>query len=148
MLQVYIRRLNAMNIPFTFVTAHTTAEESALLDSGATENFIDHSAWKRLKIGKQELHEPMVVRNVDGTQNKQGELTHYCWLRVRYKEKESLQKFYLTDLGTDRVILGYPFLYEFDPTINWKKGQLMEGAVQIETARYKYLDLYVAKLQK
>ena len=58
------------------------AEETALIDSGATDNFIDENTWAKLGIGKMELSKPITVHNVDGTENKQGKLTHYCWLRI------------------------------------------------------------------
>jgi len=57
-----------LNVAFTFTTAHTTAEETALLDSGATENFINEKTWGRLQIGRNPLREPLKVHNVDGTE--------------------------------------------------------------------------------
>jgi len=65
-----IGKINAMNVPFTFQTAHAMADEAALLDSGATENFIDIETWKRMGIGKRPLVKPIKVYNVDGTENK------------------------------------------------------------------------------
>ena len=54
------------------------AEEVALLDSGATENFMDMETWKRIGIGRKPLVKPIKVYNVDGTENKQGEMMHFC----------------------------------------------------------------------
>ena len=71
-----------MNIPLIIQTASTMAEQLALLDSGATENFIDYKTWKTLGIGQQTLHMPITVLNVDGTENRKGKITHYCWLKV------------------------------------------------------------------
>ena len=90
-----------MNIPFAFSTAHAKAEEKALLDSGATENFIDKETWKRMGVGQRPLIKPIKVYNVDGTENSQGEMTHYCRLRICYNGKEDLQNFYITNLGKD-----------------------------------------------
>jgi len=115
------------------------AEQTALLDSGATENFISFRTWKHLGIGRQELNEPITVHNVDGTENKKGKITHYCWLRVLYNGKQKLQKFYLTSLGKDRMILGYPFLREFNPQIDWTKGELKDGTVALQSTRFRYL---------
>jgi hypothetical protein len=77
---VYIRKVQAMNVPFKFQTARAMAEETALLDSGATENFIDESTWERLQVGKNKLNEEIILHNVDGTENKTRRLTHFCWL--------------------------------------------------------------------
>jgi len=65
-----IGKIDAMNVPFTFQTAHAMANEAALLDSGAMENFIDIDTWKRMGIGKRPLGKPIKVYNVDGTENK------------------------------------------------------------------------------
>jgi hypothetical protein len=79
------------------------------------------------------------VHNVDGTENKRGKITHYCWLRILYGGKEKLQKFFLTSLGKDRMILGYPFLQEFNPKINWTEGRLEDGPVKLQSTRFKWL---------
>jgi len=115
------------------------AEQTALLDSGATKNFISFHTWKQLGIGQQELNEPITVHNVDGTENKKGKITHYCWLRVLYNRKQKLQKFFLTSLGKDRMILGYPFLQEFNPWINWTEGELKDGTVALQSTKFQYL---------
>jgi hypothetical protein len=58
------------------------------------------------------------VFKVDGSENKQGILTHYCLLRVKKEKEEDLQHFYVTSLGGDHTILGYPWLHRFDPIID------------------------------
>jgi hypothetical protein len=144
-IEMYIRRINAMNVPFKFQTARLKANETTLIDSGVTENFIDEDTWKRLGIGKNQLHEWIILTNVNGTENRRGELTHFCWLRVSHQGKEALLKFFLTALGRDRLILGYPFLSKFKPKVNWRKGT-MEGDLTIQSAAFKYLGKYMAKI--
>jgi hypothetical protein len=56
------------------------ANKKALLDSGATENFINETTWQRLGIGRKELKRPITITNVDETENKRGKIMHYCWL--------------------------------------------------------------------
>ena len=41
-----------MKIDFTFKTKLMVAEKEALLDSSASENFINVDTWKRLGIGR------------------------------------------------------------------------------------------------
>jgi hypothetical protein len=131
--------VNTINLSIPVQTARATAKQTALLDSGATENFISFRTWKRLGIGQQELDTPITVHNVDGTENKTGKIMHYCWLRVLYGGKQKLQKFFLTSLGRDRMILGYPFLREFNPRIDWTEGTLENGEVTLQSTRFKYL---------
>ncbi len=56
--------------------------EVALLDSGATKNFLDEDIWRRLKIGCFKLSQLLTIHNVDGTENKKGKIKYYCWLKV------------------------------------------------------------------
>ena len=99
-----------MKLTVPVYTARAMAEQTALLDSGATENFISHRTWEKLGIGRKELERPITVYNVDGTKNKKGQIKHYCWLRVVHNSQQKLQQFFLMSLGQDRMILGYPFL--------------------------------------
>jgi hypothetical protein len=90
-----------MKLSIPVQTAHIMAEQTALLDSGATENFISHRTWRELGIGRQPLNKPIPVHNVDGTENRLGHIKYYCWLRVIHNKQEKLQRFFLTDLGQD-----------------------------------------------
>ena len=113
-----------MKIPFQALSEQ--AEETVLIDSGAMENFLDKATWERMGIGSHETVKPIMVYNVDGTENSQGKITHYCWLRIFYVGKQKLQRFYIASLGKESIILGYPFLYVFNPTIDWQQGKLPE----------------------
>ena len=66
---MYISRRNAIEIPFSLSHYQGMAEETALLDSGATENFIDHTTVVCLRLGMKKLEKPRQVFNVDGTYN-------------------------------------------------------------------------------
>jgi predicted aspartyl protease len=73
---MYIDRKDSINVPFSVITNKKTAEqEEALLDSGATHNFMDKRMAKRLGIGTKDLGASRAIRNVDGTPNVGGELT-------------------------------------------------------------------------
>jgi len=52
--------------------------EVALLDSRATENFLNEDIWRRLKIGHFKLIQLLTVYNVDGTENRKGKIEYYC----------------------------------------------------------------------
>ena len=45
------------------------AEETVLLDTGATKNFINHTMVVKLHLGMKKLPYPCPVFNVDGTLN-------------------------------------------------------------------------------
>jgi hypothetical protein len=78
---------------------------------------------------------------VDGTENREGTLTEYCLLRCVVGGKDALQRFYVTNLGHDRVLLGYPWLSTFNPRIDWTSGKVGEGEIRIESQWKKHLSL-------
>ena len=88
-----------MSIKVYVNTLNKRAETSALLDSGATENFITthYANWLHLPI--KQLPRARKVFNVDGTTNKQGDITHFTDLEVQTGVKKIKMRFFLTDLG-------------------------------------------------
>jgi hypothetical protein len=44
-----------MNMPFKFHTVQKATDKKALLDSEATENFVDKEVWSWLNIGRFKL---------------------------------------------------------------------------------------------
>jgi len=64
------------------------AEEIALLDTGATENFIDLKTVAHLCLGTKKLPYKWTVYNVDGTLNHNRAVTHACDLIVSKGNKK------------------------------------------------------------
>ena len=64
------------------------AEEIALVDSGAMENFIDRKLVDKLKLGTWRLEQPIKLQNIDGTFNQTGQITHYLDLLVAHGNKK------------------------------------------------------------
>ena len=79
---MYSTQKNSMTIPLTVNMWHKTTQTEALLDCGATHNFIDPHAIKTLSMGTNPLKQPLLVCNVDGTINRDSTITHYCNLWV------------------------------------------------------------------
>jgi hypothetical protein len=52
---VYVTKRNSIQIQFTLEHFKGTSDETALLDTGATESFIDHESVICLKLGTQKL---------------------------------------------------------------------------------------------
>ena len=98
------------------------AEAVALLDSGATENFINIDYAKKLGIPIRRLLYERRLFNVDGTPNKAGMLKHYVDMSTRTGGKRTQLRYFLTDLGENQVILGYPWFASTQPKIDWAKG--------------------------
>jgi hypothetical protein len=58
------------------------AKTVALLDSGATENFMNLQYAKYLQLPIKHLKEPRKLYNVDGSPNWSGELQYFTDLQV------------------------------------------------------------------
>ena len=43
-------------------------------------------------------------------------------LSVQTGQKQAKMRFLITDLGNEDLILGYPWLANFEPKFSWKKG--------------------------
>lgn len=64
------------------------------------------------------------VFNVDGTQNKRGTIKTYVELNIEIHRRHRKERLMVTGLGKQKIILGYTWLRETNPIIDWKKGTL------------------------
>jgi hypothetical protein len=98
------------------------AKAVTLLDSGATENFMNIKYAQKTGLPIRRLTEERRLFNVDGTQNKAGLLKYFTDITTRTGEKSTQLRYYLMDLGENQVILGYPWFASAQPQIDWAKG--------------------------
>ena len=94
----------------------------ALVDSGATDNFISPTLLQTSNIKAYKLSKPCIIRNIDGTKNNNGATKSAVLLTIQYNGQDTQQKFYVADLGEDWMILGIPFLAATNPDIDWTTG--------------------------
>ena len=112
-----------MSLRLYLHTRNERAETSALLDSGATENFIHLDYARHKKLTVKQLITPRKIVNVDGTPNAKGEIKYYVDLDMNHRTtKVRLCFFFLTDIGERDIILGYPWFAAVQPNIDWKRG--------------------------
>jgi hypothetical protein len=79
---VTITKRNSIQIPFMLEHFKGTSEETTLLDTGATESFIDIETVKRLKLGAQKLETSCPIYNIDSTHNHQRTIFQVCHLLI------------------------------------------------------------------
>ena len=65
-----------MNIGVEKIDMHEGVMIKALLDNGATGMFMDRQTAARHGFKLQKLERPLVIRNVDGTNNSGGAIMH------------------------------------------------------------------------
>src|SRR5258707_602335 len=111
-----------MTLRFFVHSIAKRAKVIALVDSGATENFMNLKYVKWLQLPIKQMSKPRKLLNVDGTENKSGELRHYTDLQVQTGTNHTNLRFYLTELGEQKAILGYPWFAAAQPKIDWKRG--------------------------
>jgi hypothetical protein len=80
--KVVLSKKKALNIPITFSSTKGSKKGHALIDSGATENFIDEKMVHRWELPTHDLVYPCKVFNVDGTENRNGMIVKSCMLHV------------------------------------------------------------------
>lgn len=111
-LPIKIHQNSSRNIPIT-----------ALIDSGAQGNFVSQKFIDKHELQTQPLSNPIKVNNADGTQNEQGNITKKVHINALIDGKECQFKAFVTGLGNKELILGYPWLEENNPDIDWSKKE-------------------------
>ena len=116
--------VNMISLPILIKKSESESVETlALINSGAGGKLINLKYAKQLGLPIQLLRRPIMVRNVDGTLNKSRMITSYVNLSVEINGQTMNLQLLVTGLGGQRVILGFPWLNEYNPDINWKTGE-------------------------
>ena len=97
-------------------------ETKTLLDCGARGIFLDQNFARKHNLRTTKLEQPIRAQNVDGTDNKQRTIHYYTDLNVKIGDQTFLERFYITGLGNQKIILGLPWLRKHNPEIDWEKG--------------------------
>ena len=98
-------------------------ETLGLINSGAGGKFIDQNFVKKAGIRTQNLETPMKARNIDRTENKRGTIRQFVDLDLKINGRSCNTRLLVTGLGNERIILGFPWLAEQNPDINWRTGE-------------------------
>ena len=93
----------------------------ALIDSGADVSCIDWHFVNKHNLPKERLPQPIPVRNVDQSTNKNGDIKFTCSLYIRIAGLLQQVKFYVMHCGKENIILGLPWLQKINPVIDWAK---------------------------
>jgi len=113
-----------LNIGVEKIDTHEGIMIKALLDSGATGMFMNKQTAVRHGFKLQKLERPLMVKNVDGTVNSRGAITHQVECNVFYKGHVERMRMDICDLGKTEVILDMPWLAAHNPEINWETGEV------------------------
>ena len=114
-----------MRIPIRLSNGTQIVETTALVDCGATGNFIDVGLLCLLELPLEKLPKPIVANNVDGTANAKGTIQWKAHTDILFKERMEKLKLMVLSLGRRQIILGMPWLKKWNPTINWKRNMMI-----------------------
>ena len=108
-------------IPVSIVN-YPTEYPKALLDSGATCNFIDRTIVLKLKLPVTKLEYPEQLRLADGSEASDGRITEKVELTLLVGSgfEPYNDIFLVTSLGIPRLVLGIPFFRSMKPQIDWE----------------------------
>jgi len=113
-----------LNIRIEKTDTHEGITIKVLLDSEAMGMFMDRKTAAKHRFKLQKLERPVRVKNVDGTHNSRGAITHQVEVNVYYKGYVERMRIDVCDLGRIEVILGMPWLAAHNSEINWKTGEV------------------------
>jgi hypothetical protein len=95
----------------------------AMLDSGATRNFLSHSFVRKHQLPTSTLQNPLRVRLADGSIMKTAECLPAASFKVGvYGENLDLV---LAQIDAFDLILGKPWLTKHNPTIDWTTNTII-----------------------
>jgi hypothetical protein len=112
----------------------------ALIDCGADGVFMNKTFAEKNHLTQIMLENPIKVRNMDGSPNIGGDITHMTKMEITIQRRKHMQHFLITNIAENDIILGITWLQEQNPLINWKEGTLnWEWWIRQEPEREKIL---------
>ena len=91
---------------------------NAMIDSGATEDFIDQEVSNKHGIKMIRAKNPREIYLADGKPSAMGLVTHMTKVPMDISSHKELATFQVANLQNHEVILGMPWLRKHNPTID------------------------------
>src|SRR6266487_6498699 len=70
------------------------------------------------------LQRPVPIHNVDGSLNEAGSVKEVVDLVLQFKDHLECALFTVTNLGKQKLILGFDWLHEHNPEVDWKTSKV------------------------
>ena len=113
-----------LNIGVKKIDTHKDVIVKVLLDSGTMGILIDQKIVARYGFRLQKLVRPIVVRNMDRTNNSAEVITYQVEANIYYKNHIKRIRIDICDLGRTDIILGMLQLQVHNLEINQKTGEV------------------------
>jgi len=96
----------------------------ALLDCKATGSLIDRDFVCSKEMNTQTLSYNILVFNVNGSPNEAGQISKVVDIVLYYKTHSKRMLLVISGLGKQSLILGYDWLKDHNPKIDWEKEEV------------------------
>jgi len=113
-----------LNIGVEKVDMHKRVTIKALLDSGMTGMFMNKKIAVKQRFKLQKLERPIIVRNVNRTNNSRETITYQVEANVYYKGHVKRMRMDVCNLRKTEVILGMLWLQAYNPEIDWETEEV------------------------
>jgi hypothetical protein len=110
--------------------------------------FIDIEWVKLNNIPMRPLTNPIPVYNVDGTANDASMITDITDVILRYENHPEHTQLAVTHLGKQSIILGYNWLHNHNPEINWQTKDVKMSHCPLQCSTCKVEDKCETKIWK
>jgi len=97
---------------------------NAMIDSGATEDFIDKGFCSKYNIRATQAKTIREVYLADGPPSAMGPITHIAKVPIDIGSHREMATFQVAKLSNHEVILGMPWLKQHNPRIDWGEGKI------------------------
>jgi len=109
------------------IRLHSTKRQvtiNAMIDSGATEDFIDKGFCSKYNIRTTQAKTKREVYLADGQPSAMGPITHTAKVPMDIGSHRELATFQVAKVPNHEVILGMPWLKQHSPRIDWGQGRI------------------------
>jgi hypothetical protein len=103
---------------------------TAMVDCGATENFIDKDYAEQIKIPLDKKKIPRRVLAIDGREIASRLVTLNTSIKLIINNHHEKIKLHCITIRNSPIIMGLPWLKKHNPNIDWKEGRVMFNSEQ------------------
>ena len=97
---------------------------NTLLDYRATRSFINHNLVYSKGINTWTISHPIPVFNVDSSPNKASQILEVVDIVLYYWTHLKQMLLAISSPGKQKLILDYTWLKNYNPKVNWEKGEV------------------------
>jgi hypothetical protein len=109
-----------------------------MLDSGSSSNFVSLAFVRRHNLTTERLKQDQVVTLADGRETVVQECVRD--VEVRWSGWNGKITLLVIELGSYDCILGMRWLYDFNPSVNWREGTILTTANNLTPTSVKAKD--------